>query len=170
MNDGLKKKKDALVDSNKVEEDIMENENALLNGGAAWDKGSKGTVKKRKPAKTESKPKKRKMEKLVGWGEVTDLESEMNVRDWLLENKQEDNNPDGSHTINRGLCQSAPVKTERMKQLELSFKTETGRMFAMESVDEVVAKPRMSKEEKLKRAAVGTMKMTAQTSYNLGMG
>ena len=33
-------------------------------------------------------------------------------------------------------------------------------MFATESVEEVVTKPRMSKEEKLKRAAVGTMKMT----------
>ena len=33
-------------------------------------------------------------------------------------------------------------------------------MFATKSVEEVVAKPRMSKEEKLKRAAVGTMKMT----------
>ena len=33
-------------------------------------------------------------------------------------------------------------------------------MFATESVEEVVAKPMMSKEEKLKRAALGTMKMT----------
>ena len=97
MNDGLKKKKVALVDSKKVEEDIMEMENALLNGDAAWHIGSKGTVKKRKPDKTESKPKKRKMEKLVGWGEVTDLESEMNMRD--MEDNQEDNNPDGSNTI-----------------------------------------------------------------------
>ena len=32
-------------------------------------------------------------------------------------------------------------------------------MFATESVEKVVAKPRMSMDEKLKRAAVGTMKM-----------
>ena len=35
-------------------------ENALLDGGAAWDIGSTGVVRKRKPAKTESKPKKRR--------------------------------------------------------------------------------------------------------------
>ena len=60
MNDGIKKKKDALVDSKKVEEDIMEMENSLLDGGAAWDIGSTEVVRKRKPAKTECKPKKRR--------------------------------------------------------------------------------------------------------------
>ena len=72
-NDGLKKKKDALVDSKKVEEDILVMENALLNGGAACDIGTKGAAKKRKSAKTEIKAKKK-------WGEVSDLEPEMNVR------------------------------------------------------------------------------------------
>ena len=52
------------------------------------------------------------------------------------EDKQEGTNPDESHTISGGLCQPAPVKTERMKQLELSCKTETSKMFAMESVEE----------------------------------
>ena len=56
-----------------------------MEGGAAWDIGTKGAAKKRKTEKTESKSKKRKMEKLVGWGEVTDIESELNVRDWLVE-------------------------------------------------------------------------------------
>ena len=44
--------------------------------------------------------------------------------------------------------------------MELSFKLEVGRMFATESVNEVVTKPRMSKEEKLRKAAIGTLKMT----------
>ena len=57
----------------------------------------------------------------------------MNVRDWLLEDKQDDNSHNESHTVNGGLCHSA---------------------------EEVVAKARMSMEEKLKRAALGTVKMT----------
>ena len=67
-NDGLKKKKDALVDNKKVEDDSLEMENALLSGGAAWDIGTKGTAKKRRSANPESKAKKKKMENLVGWG------------------------------------------------------------------------------------------------------
>ena len=50
-------------------------ENALLSGGAARDIGTKGTAKKRRSANPESKAKKKKMEKLVGWGEVSDLQS-----------------------------------------------------------------------------------------------
>ena len=87
----------------------------------------------------------------------------MNVRDWLLEDKKEDNNSTEPNTISSVVCHSVPVqtvKTEKMKQLELSFKLETGRMFATESVKEMVTKPRMSKEEKLKKAAIGTLKMT----------
>ena len=72
-NDGLKKKKVPLMDNKKVEEDILVMENALLNGGEACDIGTKGAAKKRKSAKTEIKAKKK-------WGEVSDLEPEMNVR------------------------------------------------------------------------------------------
>ena len=99
----------------------------------------------------------------MGWGEVSDLESEMNVRDWLLEVKQEDNNSSEPKTVSGDVCHSVSVqtvKTDKMKQMELSFRLEKGRMFAPESVKEMVTKPRLSKEEKLKRAAVGTMKMT----------
>ena len=48
-----------------------------------------------------------------------------------------------------------------MTQLELSFRNETGRVFAMQSVEEVVPKTRVSKDEKLKQAAVETRKMTS---------
>jgi hypothetical protein len=43
-----------------------------------------GTAKKRKKTHGESKSKKRKLEKLVDWGEVTEMEFELNVRDWLV--------------------------------------------------------------------------------------
>ena len=43
-------------------------ENTLLEGGAALNIGPKGIAKKRKTTKGESKAKKRRMEKLVGWG------------------------------------------------------------------------------------------------------
>ena len=46
----------------------------------------------------------------MGLGEVSALESEMNVRDWLLEDKQVDDKPTRSHYINGGLCHLAPVK------------------------------------------------------------
>ena len=57
--------------------------------------------------------------------EVSDLESEMNVRDWLLEDTQEDNNSTEPHTVSGVVCHSVSVqtvKTEKMKQLELSFR------------------------------------------------
>ena len=47
-----------------------EGERALLEGGAAWDISSKGGAKKRKPLDSKRKPKKRKLELLVGWGKV----------------------------------------------------------------------------------------------------
>ena len=50
-NSGLHKMKGAQVDMKKVEEDIMTLENALLEGGAAWDIGIKGAAKKRKMEK-----------------------------------------------------------------------------------------------------------------------
>ena len=79
--DDLKKVMDAKVNKKKKEEDAIEMENALLEGGAAWDIGVKEAAKKRKTAKGESRSKKRKMEKFGGWGEVTDLEPEWRVRD-----------------------------------------------------------------------------------------
>ena len=77
----------------KKEEDAIEMENALLEGGAAWDIGVKGIAKKRKTAKGESRAKKSKTEKLVGWGEVTDMEQEWSVRDWLV-SKDDDEDDD----------------------------------------------------------------------------
>ena len=57
-NDGLKTKKDAPVNTEKVEKDILEIENALMEGGAAWDIGTKGAVKKRRQQRLRSDPRK----------------------------------------------------------------------------------------------------------------
>ena len=98
----------------------------------------------------------------MGWGEVTDIEPEWSVRDWLVGKDEEEDDkevisgPQESHNIGEGVGVKTTAKTEKMKQLEFSFRNETGRVFAMESVEEVVAKTRMSKEDKLKLAAVGT--------------
>ena len=44
------------------------------------------------------------------------------------------------YNIGEGVGVKTTAKTEKMKQLEFSFRNETGRVFAMESVEEVVAK------------------------------
>ena len=70
--------------------------------------------------------------------------------------KEDVQSPQESHNIREGFCGNSKVKTERMKQLDLSFRSEAEKVFAMESVEEVVAKTRVSKEDPLKRPAVGT--------------
>ena len=87
------------------------------------------------------------------------MDSEMNVSYWLVgqddDDKDKEPGPQDSDTIGERFCQTVTVKTERMKELELSFRNETSKVFAMETMKEVLAKPRISKEEKLKRVAVG---------------
>ena len=55
---------------NEMQADIAEG--ALLTGGTAWDIGGKGTAKNRKSEVKGRRPKKRKLEKLIGWGEGDD--------------------------------------------------------------------------------------------------
>ena len=61
-------------------------EEGLSTGGAAWDSSVKGGAKKRnqEPQTKVKRNKKRKLEKLVGWGEEGDEQEDSNIRRWLM--------------------------------------------------------------------------------------
>ena len=136
-----KKKKEALEEQARVAEE------SLLTGGAVWDisTNSRGLKsQKREGGKPEStkRSKKRKMELLIGWG------------------VDEEGEDDNQEVVDTWLTREEPpeaMKSTRMKQMEISLKQVAG--------TKTLATPtpgpsKLSKEEKLARAAIGSRKMT----------
>ena len=120
-------------------------EETLLQGGAAWDISKKGGATKRKGTDKGRKSKKRKLEKLVGWGEDADeesIEAEEQIQNWL---QGEDKN-------------DRLEKSEKMKQMEVTFGKEI--LKKLETSKKEKATPKLSKKEKLKKAAEISQKLT----------
>ena len=139
-----KKKKKDLEEQAKVVED------SLLMGGAAWDISSRGVTSKKRDGEEEKpgkrKNKKRKLELLVGWGEENDR------------NDDEDSNQE---VVDNWLRREEPpeaVKSLKMKQMEISLRMGSG----AKSMETPAPTPpiKLSKEEKLAKAAIGSRKMT----------
>ena len=107
--------------NNEMQADIAEG--ALLNGGAAWDISEKGLAKKRKSEVKGRRPKKRKLEKLVGWGEDDDLEDGGTLETWV-EKTVAIQDGETQHSVQVGVKTVPEQKSILMEQLETSFKTE----------------------------------------------
>ena len=118
-------------------------EETLVHGGAAWDISKKGVAPKRKCKDSGRRNKRRKLEKLVGWGEGGEEEdAEQSIQNWLK----------GVEGVDR------QEKSERMKQMEISFGKEVSKRFDSSKKD--IAAPKISKEEKKRKAAEMSHKLT----------
>ena len=129
----------------ELEEQARRVENSLLSGGAVWDISSRGSKNQKrgceKPGRKRNK--KRKLELLVGWGEDDGLEDED------VDKEQVDN------WLNR-VEPPEMKKSLKMKQMEISLKlgVET------KPAETPSTSRKLSKEEKLARAAIGCRKLT----------
>jgi hypothetical protein len=115
-----------------------------MDGGAAWNLSSKGGAKKRKPQEKVRRSKKRKLERLVGWGEMEEEGEgvETVMEDWLVTNTEKE------------------PKSDAMKQMEISFMEILTKKVPEKKVEAGTNSKRMSKEEKLEIAAKGSRKVT----------
>ena len=103
------------------------------------------------------RPKKRKLEKLVGWGEDDDdMEDRETLETWV-ERTVVIQDGKTQHSVEAGAQTFPEQKSILMKQMEVSFKTE---MAKKHSLTGLVTGTKLTKKEKLKIAAKGCKKVT----------
>ena len=146
----------------KEEEPIKDNQEEVLeSGGSAWDI-SRCSEKRRRKEGGGRKSKRRKYELLVGWGEGNDNLQDDIMEEWVKrpEVLEDASLETGGMEVDIGSTGAAP-KSDRLKQLEISFSTEAQRKIAdTEKGNKKEETPAKKKnvpiEEQLRLAAVGS--------------